>query len=46
MSVPKKKLKDSLYQKYHNTITKFRRNDLWINAKRTLLRVDSENNSA
>jgi len=46
MPVPKKKPKGSLYQKYHNTITKLRRNDLWINTKRTLSHIDSENNSA
>jgi len=46
MPVPKKKPKGALYQKYHNTITKLRRNDLWVNAKRTLTRVDSDENSA
>ncbi|KAE9521514.1 hypothetical protein AGLY_018113 [Aphis glycines] len=46
MPVLKKKPKGSLYQKYHNTITKLRRNDLWIIAKRTLSHIDSENNSA
>jgi len=45
MPIPKKKPKGSLYQKYHNTITKLRRNDLWSNAKRTLSHVDIENDA-
>jgi len=46
MPVSKKNPKGSLYQKYHNTITKLSRNDIWINAKITISHVDSENNSA
>lgn len=29
INVPKKKPKGMLYQKYHNTITKLKRQDLW-----------------
>jgi len=42
MPVYKKKPKGSLYQKYHNTITKLRCNDLWVNAKR----ISSSHNNA
>ena len=37
INVPKKKPKGMLYQKYHNTITKLKRQDLWEkNAKSNL----------
>lgn len=29
MNVPKRKPKGVLYQKYHNTVTKLRKNNLW-----------------
>jgi len=41
MPVYKKKPKDYLYQKYHNTITTLRRNDLWVNAKKNLSSHDN-----
>lgn len=37
MNVPKRKPKGVLYQKYHNTLTKLRKNDLW-SCPRTLIK--------
>lgn len=44
MNVPKRKPKGVLYQKYHNTVTKLRKNDLW-SSPRTLIKDSSASSS-
>jgi len=42
MPVPKKKPKGSLYQKYHNTVSKLRRSDLWVDSKKTFTHIPKQ----
>lgn len=43
MKVASNKPKGTLYQKYHNTITKLRRHELWSPKKSVLNKSKSEN---